>query len=110
MLVCVLASGSEGNSTYIETDDVKMLIDLGMNTKYIKDRLAELDVSPDEIGYILMTHAHSDHTGALSTFLKKYSIGGQGWIRTSVAVKRQIYSLFPLTTRAPTHLGCGKRT
>ena len=30
--------------------------------------------------------------------------GGQGWIRTIVIRRWQIYSLFPLTTRAPTHL------
>ena len=28
--------------------------------------------------------------------------GGQGWIRTTVVSRRQIYSLFPLATRAPT--------
>ena len=27
---------------------------------------------------------------------------GQGWIRTTVVSRRQIYSLFPLATRAPT--------
>ncbi len=30
--------------------------------------------------------------------------GGQGWIRTSVHLREQIYSLPPLTTRPPTHL------
>ena len=29
--------------------------------------------------------------------------GGQGWIRTSVHLREQIYSLPPLTTRPPTH-------
>lgn len=71
MLVSVLASGSEGNSTYIETPDVKLLIDIGMNTKYIKERLEELGVSTSDIDYIIMTHTHSDHTGALKTFIKK---------------------------------------
>ncbi len=28
--------------------------------------------------------------------------GGQGWIRTSVHLREQIYSLSPLTTRTPT--------
>ena len=72
MLVSVLASGSEGNCTYVETDDVKLLIDIGMNSKYIKEHLAELGVKPEEIDYIFMTHTHSDHTGALRVFLKSY--------------------------------------
>src|SRR5574344_1563827 len=31
-------------------------------------------------------------------------VSGQGWIRTIVVSRRQIYSLLPLATRAPTHL------
>ena len=73
MLVSVLASGSEGNSTYVETDDTKILIDIGMNTKYIKEKLESLGVRPEEIEYIFMTHTHTDHTGALKTFIKKYN-------------------------------------
>lgn len=71
MLVSVLASGSEGNSTFIETEDAKILIDAGMNTKYIKTRLSELGVDIKEIDYILMTHNHNDHIAALATFLKQ---------------------------------------
>lgn len=71
MLVSVLASGSEGNSTYVETADAKILIDAGMNTKYIKTKLSELGVDSEEIDYIVMTHTHHDHTGALKTFLKR---------------------------------------
>jgi hypothetical protein len=29
--------------------------------------------------------------------------GGQGWIRTTVRSRGQIYSLLPLTTRPPVH-------
>lgn len=72
MLVSVLASGSEGNSTYIETDDLKMLIDVGMNTKYLTEKLEELGVDAKDIDYIFMTHVHKDHIGALPTFIKKY--------------------------------------
>lgn len=72
MLVSVLASGSGGNSTYVETDDVKLLIDAGMNTKYINESLNKLGVDLNDIDYIFMTHAHKDHTGALSVMLKKY--------------------------------------
>ena len=71
MLVSVLASGSEGNSTYIETTDTKILIDIGMNTKYITNRLEELGIDSKEIDYIFMTHTHSDHTGAMKTFIKR---------------------------------------
>lgn len=71
MLVSVLASGSEGNSTYVETNDVKLLIDLGMNNKYIVSKLEELGVKSEEIQYVFLTHTHKDHTGAINVFLKK---------------------------------------
>lgn len=72
MRVCVLASGSEGNSTYIETDEVKILIDLGRNAKYIKEKLESINVKPEDINYILISHTHKDHTSALKTFTNKY--------------------------------------
>lgn len=72
MRVVVLASGSEGNSTYIETEEVKLLIDLGKNTKYIKTQLEKLGVNPEEIDYILISHTHKDHTSALKTFTNRY--------------------------------------
>ena len=34
----------------------------------------------------------------------QFVAGGEGWIRTSVLVRGQIYSLLPLTTRPPLHL------
>ena len=33
MKVCVLSSGSKGNTTYIESDNAKILIDVGNTTK-----------------------------------------------------------------------------
>lgn len=70
MLVSVLASGSEGNCTFIQTKNKKMLIDIGMNYKYITTKLAELNVKPSEIDYVFVTHTHADHTGAMKVFFK----------------------------------------
>lgn len=72
MRVVILASGSEGNSTYIETEGTKLLIDLGRNAKYIKEKLAEINRTPEEIDYILISHTHKDHTSALKTFVNRY--------------------------------------
>lgn len=72
MRVSVLASGSEGNITFVQTDKYNILIDLGMNVKYIKEKLAELDVLLEDIDIILISHVHKDHVGALDKFIKKY--------------------------------------
>lgn len=73
MLVSVLASGSKGNTTLVQTKKLNILIDAGMNMKYIKERLNEFNLSPDDIDYIFLTHTHKDHIGALEIFLKKYN-------------------------------------
>ena len=72
MKVCVLASGSKGNCTYIETENHKILIDIGKNKKYITSKLLEIGVDPEQIDYILISHLHDDHISALSTFTKSY--------------------------------------
>jgi phosphoribosyl 1,2-cyclic phosphodiesterase len=72
MRVTVLASGSKGNCTYIEDNNTRILIDVGMSSSYIEDKLKEIDVNPKEIDGILITHTHGDHTAGLSSFNRKY--------------------------------------
>ena len=59
MLIEILASGSEGNSVYIQTKNKKVLIDTGMNYKYLKEKLEEINVDPSEIDIILITCTNS---------------------------------------------------
>ena len=70
--VCVLSSGSKGNSTYIETPKIKLLIDIGVSTSYIESSLKELMINPNDIEGIFITHTHVDHITGLKVFIKKY--------------------------------------
>lgn len=88
MRVCVLSSGSKGNSTYVETSSHKYLIDLGRNKKYIVDKLKEIDVKPQDIDYIIISHSHDDHISALDGFIKTY--------KTNVCLTDEILSHLPL--------------
>ena len=72
MKASVLASGSKGNSTYVETNHHKYLIDLGTSCLYVENKLKELNVMPSEIDGIFITHTHVDHISGLRVFLKKY--------------------------------------
>ncbi len=72
MRVCNLSSGSDGNCTYIETEQVKILVDIGLSCKEICSRLAVLNVKPQEIDAILISHEHNDHIKGLDVFASKY--------------------------------------
>ena len=71
---CSLYSGSSGNSLYVESDNTKILIDAGESAKKITEALSSINVDPEEIDAILVTHEHSDHVKGLGTFSKKYNI------------------------------------
>lgn len=71
MKLSVLSSGSKGNTTYIETEQCKILLDCGNSSKYIINKLNELKVNPQEIDAIFITHVHSDHIKGLQVLLKK---------------------------------------
>lgn len=72
MRVCNLGSGSDGNVTYIETEKVKILVDIGLSVSETTKRLALLNVLPEQINAILITHEHSDHIKGLDVFASKY--------------------------------------
>ena len=72
MRVVVLSSGSKGNTTFIESGNTKILIDLGNSCKYVTDKLKQIGVSPNEIDAILITHTHIDHVKGLKVFINKY--------------------------------------
>ena len=73
MKVSVLSSGSKGNCTYVETNNHKILIDIGTSSLYVEKSLKSIGVEPNEIDIILITHAHIDHVGGLRVFTKKYN-------------------------------------
>ena len=71
MKLKVLASGSKGNSTFIDLGKQKILIDVGFSFKQIKEKLETINIDPHEITTVLITHDHNDHTYGLKVFLKK---------------------------------------
>ena len=72
MKVCVLASGSKANCCYVETNETKILIDIGLNCINTEKKLKEINIEPDDIEGILITHAHKDHIEGLRVFNKKH--------------------------------------
>ena len=71
---CPLASGSKGNSIYIESHETKVLVDVGISFKALTNKLGEIDVDIGEIDAILITHEHGDHIRGLEKVAQKLGI------------------------------------
>ena len=70
----ILASGSSGNSFYLETPKKKLLVDAGLSGKKITSLLAEINRKPEDLDAILITHEHSDHIHGVGVLARKYGM------------------------------------
>lgn len=57
----VLASGSGGNSLFVESGDLRILIDAGLPAREQWQRLEAARLDPSSIDHLLVTHGHLDH-------------------------------------------------
>lgn len=69
-----LFSSSKGNCTYIETDTTSLLVDVGITCKRLVTKMSEMQINPETIEAILITHEHSDHIKGIKVFANKYKI------------------------------------
>jgi phosphoribosyl 1,2-cyclic phosphodiesterase len=71
----VLSSGSSGNATYIETDDGGLLVDAGLSCQRIEGLLARIGRSLKDVGAVLLTHGHADHTSGVRSLIRECGVG-----------------------------------
>jgi hypothetical protein len=57
----VLASGSSGNSSLVETNSYGVLLDVGLGPRTLASRLAVVGASWADVHAVLLTHTHGDH-------------------------------------------------
>lgn len=71
--VSILASGSSGNATLLETSSTTLLIDSGLGRKEMQRRFEALGrAQPDHIDAILISHEHSDHSSGLPQMQREW--------------------------------------
>jgi phosphoribosyl 1,2-cyclic phosphodiesterase len=70
----ILGSGSNGNCAYLETDETRILIDAGFSARQIRQRLASIGRTPENLTGILVTHEHVDHIQGLTVLCDKLKI------------------------------------
>lgn len=64
--VCILASSSAGNSTFVASGCTRILVDAGLSRKTTFERLAAIGERPQELDAILISHEHVDHVSGLA--------------------------------------------
>jgi phosphoribosyl 1,2-cyclic phosphodiesterase len=72
--VCLLASGSKGNSLFIDAGKTKFLIDAGLSAREILHRLASIGIEGPELNAIFISHEHTDHTRGAGTLARRLRI------------------------------------
>jgi phosphoribosyl 1,2-cyclic phosphodiesterase len=73
--LCVLGSGSKGNSIYLSDGESNLLIDAGLSAHQINLRLHQIGVPLSSIHAAIVSHEHTDHVAAIPILTKKYGIG-----------------------------------
>ena len=63
--ICVLASGSRGNCTWIATERTRLLIDAGLSKRETYTRLRAVGERPETCDGIVISHEHLDHVSGL---------------------------------------------
>lgn len=74
MRVCLLASGSKGNSVFVESGETRLLIDAGLAARELIERLASVGVDATALNAILVTHEHGDHVRGVGALARKLKI------------------------------------
>lgn len=69
--ICVLASGSSGNATFLATARTRILVDAGLSYRELARRLAAIGEDPAALDAVLVTHEHSDHVSGLPVLMRR---------------------------------------
>ena len=74
MKICLLASGSKGNSILVESGKTKLLIDAGLSARELRKRLDSVGVEAESLDALLITHEHGDHVRGLGPLVRQLDL------------------------------------
>ena len=73
MRVHILGSGSEGNAIVLEGPQHSILVDAGFGIRELTRRLQQVDVAPESVSALIVTHEHADHVRGASASARRWS-------------------------------------
>ena len=102
MRFSVLASGSAGNACYVESARSRVLIDAGLSCREIIRRLELINVNPESLDALILTHEHSDHIKGAGPLARRFDIPVFG---NSSTLKKGLRTLGDLSKPITIHTG-----
>jgi phosphoribosyl 1,2-cyclic phosphodiesterase len=72
--VCVLGSGSRGNSVYVSDGETSILVDAGFSAREIDRRMRSRGFDPARLDAILITHEHTDHVRGVERLVRRHHL------------------------------------
>jgi phosphoribosyl 1,2-cyclic phosphodiesterase len=72
--ISVLASGSRGNSTIVQSSSTRILVDAGISCRETFKRMKAAGDDPHSLSAIVITHEHIDHVSGLLVLARKLKI------------------------------------
>lgn len=69
-----LGSGSRGNALVVEAGKTRVMLDCGFAVRETTQRLARLELTPEHISAVVVTHEHTDHIGGVAAFARKFNL------------------------------------
>jgi phosphoribosyl 1,2-cyclic phosphodiesterase len=70
----VLGSGSAGNATLVEGGGARVLLDAGLGSRSLADRLQSAGVDPSSLDAVFVSHEHGDHARGAAGFSAKWGV------------------------------------
>lgn len=110
MRVHILGSGSEGNAIVLEGSHQRILVDAGFGVRELTRRLKSVDVEPESVTALIVTHEHADHVRGAGAAARRWNwpvyatagtmrvsrngkrVAGESALPVSVAIDRQANS------------------
>jgi phosphoribosyl 1,2-cyclic phosphodiesterase len=97
MRTIALQSGSNGNSIYVETAGLRLLLDAGISGCRAEERLARHGRDIRDVDALIISHDHSDHIKSLGIFQRKFGLPAYA-TRATLAAAQAKYRLGRLGT------------
>jgi phosphoribosyl 1,2-cyclic phosphodiesterase len=102
----LLGSGSRGNAVVLESGDTRVLVDAGFTPSVLTERLRAVDLAPESIQAVIVTHEHTDHLRGTRVLCERFGWAAYATMGT-ITASRDLAGCNPIAFRAGDGLSIG---